>query len=160
MRDQDRGFFVYGMVCESDTRLYIKLGMTTCITKRLRGVQTGCPLPIHLVLKASFNDALEMADAERRVQAQLHGYRSSGEWFCFDKENPTHSEDFDKASDTILNGKAWERMPIQGPGWRGRHDSLCKGPIPPKKLAPCDVMSLEEFKRMKRGLEPNFWVKG
>src|SRR5690606_2590389 len=70
---------------------------------RLPSIQTGCPVQIGDVAYARMRDV----DMARRAEALIHTvmkpYRSQGEWFRFDLDDPEHKRVWDGAIPAVLN---------------------------------------------------------
>lgn len=163
---KDQGFFVYAMLCDGEHESFVKIGKSRCIAKRIKAVQTGCPLPIHTVMKLSYPDAAAMDAAERSLHRDLYRYQTCGEWFSFDFADERDAGRFEAATKSVLpEGQAfWELIPIgqvgSGPGPRyggSRYARLSGDPVPPAPVRPSDTMSLEAYRRHNRGLQPLFW---
>ena len=61
----------------------VKIGVSNEPEARLEDLQTGSPVPLHLLWKTPGGQALESA-----LHAYFEPYRSHGEWFDFGEENP------------------------------------------------------------------------
>lgn len=92
------GWVVYVMVAPSDgAAVYLKIGVTQDLPKRVGAVQTGCPIQIDELL---YHKALTRESAlaiERAMHAELLAYRTSGEWFRFLLDDPQHKREFNGA---------------------------------------------------------------
>ena len=61
----------------------VKIGVSNEPEARLEDLQTGSPVPLHLLWKTPGGQALESA-----LHAYFEPYRTHGEWFDFGEENP------------------------------------------------------------------------
>lgn len=108
---------LYMMVADAgDGSRYCKIGFTGDLDKRVRAVQTGCPMPITEVayLDLAFG---RLRLAESQFHSKLAKYRSSGEWFRLDFNNPDHKADFSRATDEVIawsgsTGTKWKTMEL------------------------------------------------
>lgn len=57
---------------------HIKIGISTNVPERLRGIQTGCPFPVKLLSQWRTPHARKV---EKAAHDALVKYRSAGEWF-------------------------------------------------------------------------------
>lgn len=62
---------------------YVKVGVSTDVAGRLNAMQTGCPLPLGLLLLVHLSDARSPHVTERAIHAELKwaGLHARGEWF-------------------------------------------------------------------------------
>lgn len=59
-------------------RRHVKIGHSKDVTKRLKGIQTGCPFTVRIAGQWKTTRAQEI---ERRSHSMLAKYRWAGEWF-------------------------------------------------------------------------------
>lgn len=69
--------FVYVVSCTDGKSVYVKIGQTRCLHKRLQALQTGCPF--RLTLRRLFPCRCD--SAEKHLHDHFHDYRLDGEWF-------------------------------------------------------------------------------
>lgn len=73
--------FVYLIACRSETSIYVKIGLTSSIQRRLQNVQTGCPHPITnaFVVLSEYREEIE--GLEKLLHLLLAPERLRGEWY-------------------------------------------------------------------------------
>lgn len=142
---------------------YFKIGHSIYVGDRIGGVQTGCPLPIKRILVLRTLCASRAQKLEKLLHKRFRAFRTAGEWFQFDMENPAHKAEFENGCDEIIR-------PYMGRWDWEPYDSKMKRLRPPKsepkspeaikddRLKQVVVKALAKL-RVKRGLAPNFWEK-
>jgi hypothetical protein len=73
--------FVYLIACRSETTLYVKIGLTSSIQRRLSNVQTGCPHPITSAFVILSEHREEVEGLEKLLHLLLAPERLRGEWY-------------------------------------------------------------------------------
>jgi hypothetical protein len=95
---------------------FVKVGHTHELVDRLAGIQTGCPVQIGDVAYAKLRSLEAAREAERLIHRAMQGYRSQGEWFRFNLDDPEHGRVWRGAIPAVLNhvsGKGrWELKSI------------------------------------------------
>ena len=64
---------------------WIKVGVSHNVSRRIKMMQTGCPLKIHLLGAFPFQSRAEAFSTESDVHKQLKPCRRFGEWFDYKK---------------------------------------------------------------------------
>lgn len=59
----------------------IKVGLTDCVSKRVRVIQNGCPVPIKILAVLKFETYKKAKELETWIKDTLSVYRVHGEWF-------------------------------------------------------------------------------
>jgi hypothetical protein len=59
----------------------IKVGVTNKLKKRMRAIQTGCPVPIKVLAFLRFETYKKAMEMELHLKEVFMAYRSHGEWF-------------------------------------------------------------------------------
>jgi len=93
-----------------DANGLVKIGKTTDLETRIARLQTGCPLPLHVIRTIS-------CDCESYMHRAFAGERQRGEWFEF------------CPSMLLLPDPATEAVWLQGDAWRETVDLLYGGPL-------------------------------
>lgn len=76
---------------------YFKVGVTSDITKRICGVQTGCPLRIARVWAITVGANGHAQAVESAMHATLKPFHSHGEWFAMETDNLDHKRAMSEA---------------------------------------------------------------
>lgn len=73
--------YVYLIACRSKTTIYVKIGLTSSIQRRLSNVQTGCPHPITdaFVILSEYREEVE--GLEKLLHLLLAPERLRAEWY-------------------------------------------------------------------------------
>lgn len=105
--------FLYAMVADPGmgSIRYFKIGISNVVEGRISNVQIGCPVPITEILAVECKSREVARACERGMHFQLVAYRSSGEWFQFDMDDPTHKAAFHTAAKKVLDRELL-------PGWK------------------------------------------
>lgn len=109
---------LYMMVVDAgDGTSFCKIGITGDLDKRVRGVQTGCPLPITEVAYLEIGPN-QLRGAERLFHDKLAKYQSSGEWFRFNFADTSQKADFAEATRAVIrwagiSGSVWKTMNLE-----------------------------------------------
>ena len=69
------------VIAEADHILYVKVGVTVSIKKRLATLQVGNPRRLYVKHLYPLIDRRSAEDLERYLHRQLEPYRACGEWF-------------------------------------------------------------------------------
>jgi len=77
----ERRCSLYVFTCTTGREILAKVGYAYNPKKRLKEVQTGCPLPICGVYAAELASRANAQAAELRAHMALNGFRTCGEWF-------------------------------------------------------------------------------
>lgn len=89
---------VYVMAAPSDGSMtYFKIGISSDVIGRYGSVQTGCPLRLTTIWAiTTFNNGAAQ-DLERKLHALLAKYRTCGEWFGMNTQDPGHKTAMNEA---------------------------------------------------------------
>jgi hypothetical protein len=74
--------YVYLIACRSKTTLYVKVGMTSSIQRRLSNIQTGCPHPITHAFVILSKYLEEVQGLERLLHMLLAPQCLRAEWYA------------------------------------------------------------------------------
>lgn len=109
----DNRCFLYAMIADPGAGAirYFKIGISNLVENRISEVQIGCPMPITEVLAVECRSRGVARACERGMHFQLETYRTSGEWFQFDMDNPEHKTAFHTAAKKVLDRELL-------PGWK------------------------------------------
>lgn len=69
---------------------YFKVGITGDVSKRICGVQTGCPLRISRVWAVTAGGNGHAQSVEAAMHAKLAAFHSHGEWFAMETDKLLH----------------------------------------------------------------------
>ncbi|WP_155393667.1 GIY-YIG nuclease family protein [Xanthomonas albilineans] len=73
--------YVYLIACRSESKIYVKIGLTSSIQRRLSNIQTGCPHPIThaFVVRSAYRE--EVMGLEKLLHALLEPERLRAELY-------------------------------------------------------------------------------
>lgn len=73
--------YVYLIGCSSDDKVYVKIGLSSSVQRRLSNIQTGCPHPIThaFVVRSKYRE--EVKGLERLLHVLLEPERLRAEWY-------------------------------------------------------------------------------
>jgi hypothetical protein len=73
--------YVYLIACRSESKIYIKIGLTSSIRRRLSNIQTGCPHPIThaFVVRSVYRE--EVQGLEKLLHILLESECLRAEWY-------------------------------------------------------------------------------
>lgn len=107
-----RGCFLYVMTTvDFRGASFFKIGVSESLEGRYLGIQTGCPLPIELILSVYLPSRSVALAAESALHRALIDFHSSGEWFMFDLADTGAKDEFKAASEKVFSslvGSAWK----------------------------------------------------
>lgn len=149
--------WVYGMLAKAEAgKVYIKFGWTDDVDKRLRLIQTGCPLEIVRVFRVQAGGNAQL------IELYLHsffGHRLSfGEWFLFDLTDPKQKDEFSRGcfqAFTVYMDEKWEWIETEvDPALRRKRDQRrARLIVAAKSLRPLAAKGMRDPNR-------NFWMNG
>ncbi len=73
--------YVYLISCRSDTKFYVKIGLSSSLLRRLSNIQTGCPHPITHAFVVCSKDREEVEGLERLLHILLKPECLRAEWY-------------------------------------------------------------------------------
>lgn len=73
--------YVYLIACHGEGKIYVKIGLTSSIQRRLSNIQTGCPHPIThaFVVRSEYREEVE--GLEKLLHILLESERLRAEWY-------------------------------------------------------------------------------
>lgn len=149
--------YVYGMLAKAhDNCVYIKFGHTKDIDRRVKGVQTGCPLEIVKVFHVEAGNSAELIE---RYLHSFFGHRLAfGEWFSFDLSDQKQKDEFGRGcfqAFTIHLGSDWEWIETAvNPALRKWRDGRRK-----RLMAEAKALVPKHAKEARNPYR-NFWMNG
>jgi hypothetical protein len=93
--------YLYLISCRGEKSVYVKIGMTSSIQRRLSNVQTGCPHPIAHAFVVLSEYREEVAGLERLLHILLKPERLRAEWY---RGTPAFFETLDAVLSRINSG--------------------------------------------------------
>jgi len=78
--------FVYLIGCRSTAEVYVKIGCTSSIRRRLSNIQTGCPYPIEVAFAITSEYREEVVGLEHLLHKLLSPHRLRAEWYLVSHE--------------------------------------------------------------------------
>lgn len=73
--------YVYLLACRGDSKIYVKIGLTSSIQRRLSNIQTGCPHPITHAFVVCSEYREEVEGLEKLLHILLESGRLRSEWY-------------------------------------------------------------------------------
>ena len=86
-------YFVYLVSCSSESHIFLKLGKTNNLSRRLRELQTGCPHKLENVFIVQSEFEEEAIGLESLFKYLLKSERYRGEWYTVTPEFLSNLED-------------------------------------------------------------------
>ncbi len=70
--------YVYLIACRGDARIYVKIGLTSSIQRRLSNIQTGCPHPIThaFIVRSEYREEVEGLEKLLHILLELESLRA------------------------------------------------------------------------------------
>lgn len=101
-------------------KTYFKVGWTTDIAKRIRALQTGCPLRIRHVWMLPLWSGGAAQSLEAILHQMLRPYHSHGEWFLMQTDNLDHKRDMNRAfakgvefAGMVMTSNKWKSVNLE-----------------------------------------------
>lgn len=99
---------------------YFKVGISQDVIRRIKHIQTGCPMEITDVweINATFNGSAQAL--EKELHERLKEHHSFGEWFALSMEDDKHKADLNAAMEyarqvcSQMIDEKWRRLDIAG----------------------------------------------
>ncbi|TAM22372.1 MAG: GIY-YIG nuclease family protein [Nevskiaceae bacterium] len=149
------GYSVYAVFCKSFRGVtHFKVGMSEMVYERLISMITACPFEYARAMHFSVREKREAHAVEAAIHRRLKAFRTRGEWFYMEGEEPELSVEFQRAVDEAVreNMKAsyrWKKIDLTDVA---RFASEKAKPARPKSIKPRDFTS-----SVKRGKFSSSW---
>jgi hypothetical protein len=145
LRADGGGLMLYIVEATTPERQWLKIGITTELLGRVRGIACGCPIPIDIVWYRDVG-APEIAEwAEKVVHANFFEQWSSGEWFVMTSDAALRSR-IDSAIARFCKPAQWRSVRFDDSPWRKRTNKAEKL----HELANRRAESIEQSRKLAR----------
>lgn len=106
------------LASDAPDRLYVKVGISINPLGRLSGLLTGCPFPPKFFHYIEVGDRRRTLTLEKLLHKGLSFFRSSGEWFIFNPQDPKQKAIFNETLRQALSmqgisAPVWERIDVK-----------------------------------------------